>query len=70
MKSSPAYEELKAILENVRTPERLNEHPWARSLVVAQRLREEPYLSQKSPGYQLISVLSSFFRQMMPSKPL
>jgi len=49
MKSSPAYEDLKAILENIRTPERLDAHPWTGSLVVAQGLREDQSLGQKSP---------------------
>ena len=69
MKSSPAYDELKTILDNVRTPERLNDHPWTSSLVVVQAVQEDKSLSQNAPGYQLISVLGNLFRQMMPSTP-
>ena len=69
MKSSPAYEALKTILDNVRTPERLNDHPWAGSLAVVQGVLEDKSLSQKAPGYQLISALGNLFRQMMPSTP-
>jgi len=32
---SLAFEELKTILDAIRTPERLNDHPWITSLVVA-----------------------------------
>jgi hypothetical protein len=69
MKSSIAYEELKYILDNVRTPELLNDHPWTSSLVVVQGVLGDKFLSHKAPGYQLISVLSTLFRQMMPSTP-
>ena len=69
MKSSPAYDELKTILDNVRTPERLNDHPWTGSLVVVQGVLDDKSLGQMGPGYQLISVLGSLFIQMMPSTP-
>ena len=66
---SPACEELKTILDAIRTPERLNEHPWATSLVVAQALHQDASLGLKAPGYQLISALGELFRQMKPATP-
>ena len=69
LKPSPASEELKTILDAIRTPERLNDHPWATSLVVAQALQQDPTLGQQAPGYRLISVVSSLFHQMLPSTP-
>jgi len=62
-------DELKFILENIRTPARLNDHPWVKSLVVREGVANDNSLSQKNPGYQLIAVLSKLFRQMMPSTP-
>ncbi len=69
MKTSTAYEELKTILDNIRTPELLNDHPWTGSLVVRQGVQGDELLSHMAPGYQLISVLSTLFRQLMPSTP-
>jgi hypothetical protein len=69
MKPSTAFNELKYILDNVRTPGLLNDHPWTSSLVVVQGVLGDKFLSHKAPGYQLISVLSTLFRQMMPSTP-
>ena len=45
MKSSTAYEELKYILDNVRTPDLLNDHPWTSSLVVVQGVLGDKFLS-------------------------
>jgi hypothetical protein len=66
---TPASEELKAILDAIRTPERLNDHPWVTSLVVAQALQQDASLGQKAPGYRLISALSGLFRQLKPATP-
>lgn len=71
MKPSSAHmNELKSILDNIRVPERLNEHPWTKSLVVLEQAGSgnDPS-SQKTAGYQLITALGVLFRKMMPSTP-
>lgn len=71
MKPSSAHlNELKYILDNIRAPERLSEHPWTKSLVVLEQAGsgKDPS-SQKTAGYQLITALGVLFRNMMPSTP-
>ena len=67
--SSSQVNELKRILEYISTPDRLDDHPWARSLVVRQGVEEDASLREKSPGYRLVKSLSGLFRKMMPSMP-
>jgi hypothetical protein len=67
--SSSHVSELKRILEQISAPDRLDDHPWARSLVVRQGVEEDASLREKSPGYRLVKSLSGLFRQMMPSMP-
>jgi hypothetical protein len=62
-----SYNELKLILDNLSTPERLNDHPWTKSLAVKELVKRESGLQNKSPGYQLVITLSRVFRKMMPS---
>ncbi len=66
---SLAFEELKTILDAIRTPECLSDYPWTTSLVVAQALQQDASLCQKAPGYRLISALSGLFRLMIPATP-
>lgn len=65
MKASIADDELKTILDYVRTPELLSDHPWTGKPVVGQGVLDEKFLRYKAPGYQLSSVLSTLFRQMI-----
>jgi len=67
--SSSQVSELKRILEHISAPDRLDDHPWARSLVVQQGVEEDASLREKSPGYRLVKSLSGLFRKMMPSMP-
>jgi hypothetical protein len=67
--SSSQVSELKRILEQITAPDRLDDHPWARSLVVRQGVEEDASLREKSPGYRLVKSLSGLFRQMMPNMP-
>jgi hypothetical protein len=70
MKPTPnQISELKRILEQIATPERLDDHPWAGSLVARQGIEEDASLKGKSPGYRLVKTLSGIFRKMMPSMP-
>jgi len=67
--SSSQVSELKRILEHISAPDRLDDHPWARSLVVQQGVEEDASLREKSPGYRLVKSLSGLFRKMIPSMP-
>jgi hypothetical protein len=66
---SSQIELLRMILENSLQPRRLDTHPWMKSLVVAQALRDLPELKTKSPGQQLLFAIVNLFKQMMPSTP-
>ncbi|MBI5713667.1 MAG: hypothetical protein HZC38_09640, partial [Chloroflexi bacterium] len=61
--------ELKNVLDYIESPDRLNDHPWTKSLVVCQRVAADPALQKRKPGYQLLAALSALFRETMPSVP-
>jgi hypothetical protein len=63
------YKNLKSILDNLRYPQQLDDHPWTMSLQVVQATRMDADLAAKSPGYQLVMVVSRLFCRMMPSTP-
>ena len=63
------FESLKYILDNVRTPERLDDHPWTGSLLVKDALERDTSLADKPPGLRLLLVLSELFRGMIPATP-
>jgi hypothetical protein len=67
--SNLQVDELKLILDNIRTPSHLDDHPWTKSLAVQEQVLKDPSLGEKSPGYKLIVVLSHLFCKMMPSTP-
>lgn len=56
-------EALKFILENALHPERLDEHPWARSLLAGQAGQGN------SPGQRLVAALTDLFAESRPSVP-
>lgn len=62
-------ENLKFVLENLRFPERLDDHPWAHSRTVQEQVARDPALADKSPGQQLVLVICDLFRQTMPATP-
>ncbi|MBA4384995.1 MAG: hypothetical protein C0410_09680 [Anaerolinea sp.] len=59
--------QVRLILENFRTPEKLINHPWTKSIVLQTETANDPTLREKSPGHQLILALVKLFRQLMPS---
>lgn len=67
--SKEVINELKDILDDLGSPDRLDNHRWARSLTVDQFVAEDPTLQRMGRGYQLLAVLSKLFREMMPSVP-
>ena len=62
-------ERLKQILDNLRTPERLDTHPWVDCLFVRETVSEDPVLAAKNPGSRLVGAVSRIFSSMMPSTP-
>jgi hypothetical protein len=60
---------LKHILENIRTPETLETHPWSHSLVVQEMVASNPDLEKNGGCVSLIFAVSGLFSQMMPSSP-
>jgi hypothetical protein len=62
-------ETLKQILENLRSPERLDDHPWTQSLLVQAQAAADPTLAQKGPGLQLALAVSQLFKESMPATP-
>lgn len=59
--------ELKQILNNVKTPDDLNDHPWTNKNFVKAELVKDLDLIRKPSGYQLVAALSKLFLQMLPS---
>ncbi len=60
---------LKNILENSLLPQRLDSHPWSRSLLVRQACSDTPDLLKSRPGQRLVVSLARLFTQMKPSTP-
>lgn len=60
---------LKIILGNLRSPEKLDAHPWTGSLLVQHAAERSPELIPKSPGEKLALAIGRIFPQMMPSQP-
>jgi len=69
MQSNEQLGLLKQILENLRFPDRLDSHPWAKSLTVREAVERDPSLAEKRPGTQLIMTIGELFRQLMPNTP-
>lgn len=59
--------ELKQILNNIKTPDNLNDHPWVKKNFVEAELANNLDLIRKSSGYQLVAAISRVFLQMLPS---
>jgi len=59
--------ELRLLLNNIRFPEKLNHHPWVKSLLVKNEVSTNPSLKDQEPGQQLIVAVSNLFQKMMPS---
>lgn len=68
-KNPECFETLKAILKYIRTPERLDDHPWIQSLVVQETLDSIPHLRMASPGQQLVTAVARLFSNMQPVAP-
>jgi hypothetical protein len=68
-KNAAPFETLKQILRHVHDPDRLDDHPWTRSLIVQDALAGTPQWSQASPGQQLVNAIVCLFPQMQPPGP-
>lgn len=62
-------ETVKFILENLNTPERLDNHPWVMAAFIKEYLAKHPEAKTFAPGRQLASALASLFIEWMPSSP-
>ena len=60
---------LKQILDNLRTIDRLEQHPWVDSLFVQIYTSSDKANQVKSPGRRLVAALSVLFKEMMPGSP-
>jgi hypothetical protein len=59
-----SLEALKFILENSQHPDRLDSHPWARSLLAGQAGNDSD-----SSGVRLVAAISALFVESMPAVP-
>ena len=59
-------ETLKGILENRLQPQRLDAHPWTKSLIVLASSKDTAGLQDRGPGQQLVIAIEKIFVQMMP----
>jgi hypothetical protein len=58
------------ILENLRTPDQLNDHPWAKCRFVRDYVQNDnDGLGRQKPGYQLTAAVGDLFSQMIPGAP-
>ena len=60
---------LKIILDNLRTPERLDTHPWVNSLFVYNNRNNNLNTSEITPGKKLAEAVCSIFIETMPVSP-
>ena len=69
MNSNGTTKALREILSNIRTPERLNSHPWVKRPFVQETITHAPDWAKKHPGLQLVLAIGQIFPRMMPSVP-
>ena len=62
---SNQLETLKTILENSLQPQRLDTHPWTKSLIVLASGTEPSGLQDKSPGQQLVIAIEKIFNGLI-----
>ncbi len=62
-------ETIKFILEHLRAPEMLHNHPWAMSAFTKEYLIAHPEARELKPGRQLASAMAGLFLEWMPSSP-
>lgn len=60
---------LRNILENLHQPEKLDKHPWVKSLMVAEACNQQKGLNTQPPGRQLIQAILNQYLKMMPKNP-
>ncbi len=57
---------LKEILQNIRTPEKLDDHPWVKKRVVKDFASKNEAVAAQSAGNQLIFALGELFKELQP----
>lgn len=68
-KGTACFEDLKAILNHIRHPDTLDDHPWTRSLIVQEMLAGSPRPRSTRPGQQLADAIARLFAEMQPPTP-
>lgn len=69
MKKNINNELLKEILDNLTTPEQLNNHPWTKNHFVLEACSRDSSLKDQAPGIQLVEAISQIFEKTIPSIP-
>lgn len=64
--SGDAHALTRNILEQLRSPEQLDDHPWAAKRFVREAVSTHPVLMNKSAGFQLAFAVGELFRKMLP----
>lgn len=57
---------VKQILENLRNPEQLNEHPWAKGNIAREAISEADSRESKNLGAGLVAGTVKLFKELMP----
>ncbi len=60
---------LKKVLDNIHKADRLNSHPWAKSLFVQDFVKNNPGFVDKTHGEQILAALADLFKTMLPALP-
>lgn len=57
------------ILENLRSPQYLDDHPWVNNRFVQDYVAANPVAAGKSPGHQLAAAVAHLFSKSIPGAP-
>lgn len=70
MSPNPAdINHLREILDHMTSPEMLDEHPWACSILTRDVVEATPALQKAGPGMRLIEAVSRVFADSLPALP-
>jgi len=61
--------QLREILDHIKSPDMLDEHPWAFSILTRDMVDGMPALQKASPGMRLIAAVSRVFADSLPALP-
>ncbi len=64
-----ATELLKLVLDNLDSPEQLDQHPWVHSRMVSEQCSRQPGLLDRPRGQQLTEAVAQVFQDSLPPAP-